>query len=70
LAALTHPLYAYRLQIDQTALSAPSTLPPDTPLANRFVSKIKTKAGANLPALQVYKGALSFWDRFFKQLGL
>jgi hypothetical protein len=57
-------------QIDQATLSAPLSLAPDTALAYRFVPKIKTTAGANLPAIQVYKDALSFWDGFFKQIGL
>jgi hypothetical protein len=57
-------------QIDQATLSAVSSLSPNTALAYRFVPKVKTKADANLPALGVYKDALSFWERFFKQLGL
>jgi hypothetical protein len=57
-------------QIDQATLSSVSSLPPDTALAHRFVPKIKTKAGGNLPALKVYKDALSFWEGLFKQLGL
>jgi hypothetical protein len=56
-------------QIDQAMLSAPLSLPPDTALAYRFVPKIKTKAGGNFPALQVYKDALSFWEGFFNKLG-
>jgi hypothetical protein len=51
-------------------LSAPLSLPPDTALAYRWLPKIKTKAGENFPALQVYKDALSFWEGFFKKLGV
>jgi hypothetical protein len=57
-------------QIDKAALSAPSSLPPDHPLAYRFVPKIKTKAGANLSALDVYKDALAFWETFLTRVGL
>jgi hypothetical protein len=57
-------------QIDEAMLSAPLSLPPNTTLAYRFVPKIKTKAGGNFAALQVYKDALSFWEGVFKQLGL
>lgn len=57
-------------QIDQAMLSAPSSLPPNTVLAYRFVPKIKTKAGGNFAALQVYKDALLFWEGLFNQLGL
>ena len=57
-------------QVDEAALSVPASLMPDRPLAHQFVPKIKAKVGANLPAVQVYKDALSFWDGFFKQLGL
>jgi hypothetical protein len=57
-------------QIDKADLSAPSSLPPDHILGYRFIPKIKTNDGKNLPALQVYKDALSFWDSFFKHLGL
>lgn len=55
-------------QIDKALLSAPP-LRPDQPLAYQFVPKIKTKAGANLPAVQVYKDALAYWDAFFTKLG-
>jgi hypothetical protein len=57
-------------QIDKAELSAPLSLPPGHPIAFRFVPKIKTKAGENLPALDVYKDALAFWDGFFKNVGL
>jgi hypothetical protein len=57
-------------QIDQAMLSAVSSLSPDSALGYRFVPKIKTKAGANLPAGQVYKNAVSFWEGFFEQHGL
>ncbi len=57
-------------QIAQAALSAPPIFPPDTPIGYTFVPKVKTNAGANLPAVKVYKDALSFWEGFFKQVGL
>jgi hypothetical protein len=57
-------------QIGEAALSAHSSLPPDHPLAYRFVPKIKTKAGANLSALDVYKDALAFWQTFLTGVGL
>jgi hypothetical protein len=56
-------------QIDQASLSVPSSLQPHTALSYRFVPKIKTRAGTNLSAVQVYKDALSSWDRLFKLLG-
>jgi len=48
-------------QIDRAALSVPP-MHPDQPLAYQFVPKIKTKAGANLSAVDVYKDALEFWN--------
>ena len=57
-------------QIDRAALSAPSNWPPNHPLAYRFVPKIKTKAGANLPVLDVYKDALAYWEAFLTGVGL
>jgi hypothetical protein len=57
-------------QIERAALSAPSSLPPDHPLGYRFVPKIKTKAGANIPALDVYNDALAFWETFLTGMGI
>ncbi len=57
-------------QIERASLSASSILRPDQPLAFRFVPKIKTKAGANISALDVYKDALAFWRNFFGGMGL
>jgi hypothetical protein len=57
-------------QIDQATLSALSSLAPDDPIAYRFVPKVKTKVGGNLPALQVYREALSFWLAFFERLSI
>jgi hypothetical protein len=56
-------------QIDKAMLSAPP-LSPDRPLAYQFVPKIKTKAGANMPAVQVFQDAVAFWRTFFGRLGL
>ena len=56
-------------QIDKAALSAPP-MHPDQPLAYQFVPKVKTKAGANLSAVDVYKDALVFWNNLFKKLGI
>ena len=57
-------------QVDQAALSAVTSLPPNAAIAYGFVPKVKTKAGANLHALQVYKDALAYWEGFFKKLTL
>ena len=57
-------------QIDRAALSAPSNSPPNHPLVYRFVPKVKTKAGANLSVLDVYKDALAYWEAFLTRVGL
>ena len=51
-------------------LSAASDPRPEHALTYRFVPKIKTNAGDNLSAVQVYKAALSFWESFFIRLGI
>jgi len=55
-------------QINHADLSAASD--PWHALTYRFVPKIRTNAGDNLSALQVYKDALSFWNNFFNRLGI
>jgi hypothetical protein len=57
-------------QVDEAGLSAPSGLPSTEPLGHRFKPKIKTKAGRNLPALDVYKDALAYWEAFLSRVGV
>ena len=64
-------------QISGAVLSVPSSRPPSVPAPTKasakeyqFVPKVKTDSGENLPAVEVFRRALTFWQGFFHRHGL
>jgi hypothetical protein len=71
---------ATQSQVSDMMVSVPSSLPPSSPRqglpaiptikAYSVIPKVKTDAGANLRVVDVYRGALAYWQQFFTKLVL